>query len=101
MAAATGRPTACFVPRGNFLFLLLVPIFCLKVGRMSEQLEKLQVDTEELEKQTNKRMKWVLLLVFERFTELAVLEALEKRLKGKNKRAQEAVTESRSFQQDE
>lgn len=103
MAAATGQSTTCFVPRGNFLFLLVVPIFCLKVGRMSEQLEKLQVDTEELEKQTNKqkRMKWVLLLVFERFIELAVLEALEKRLKGKNNRAQEAVTESRCFQQDE
>jgi hypothetical protein len=55
MAAATGRSTTCFVPRGNFLFLLVVPIFCLKVGRMPEQLEKLQVDTEELEKQTNKQ----------------------------------------------
>lgn len=71
---------------------------------MPEQLEKLQVDTEELEKQTNKQTKKDEMgpsTCFWKVYRIGCAEALEKRLKGKNKRAQEAVTESRSFQQDE
>lgn len=59
VASATGLSPALFSQEIFYFFLLFLYSVSKKAGRMAEQLEKLQVDIEELEKQTKKKwMKW-------------------------------------------